>query len=217
LDGQALLKFRTVTYDLFDTRVPEFDDHYYDFRLTVKNLEPRLAAILSLAFDDCATVTACFKVSRHPPGSVYCHIFFVSNWLSFVFAMFHLWHRSRLPVLFFFFQVCNYLCLTCRSRQLLESFESLLDRPVIADVIEPKYATTFFQQNKNEVFMHFVKNNCQVRDALHGLRQGRASRHRLVSLDQEEPAPPQQPTARSRHLGLDARIDRTHQTTHGII
>ena len=33
-----------------------FDDDFYEFRCSIKELERRLGAVVSLAFDDCATV-----------------------------------------------------------------------------------------------------------------------------------------------------------------
>ena len=61
----------------------EFDDDFYKFRCSIKELERRLGAVVSLAFDDCATVYGRFK--------------------------------------------------------LLDSFEGLLERPIIQDELEKKY------------------------------------------------------------------------------
>lgn len=41
---------------------PQFDDDFYEFRCSIKELERRLGAVVSLAFDDCATVYGRFKL-----------------------------------------------------------------------------------------------------------------------------------------------------------
>lgn len=40
----------------------QFDDDFYEFRCSIKELERRLGAVVSLAFDDCATVYGRFKL-----------------------------------------------------------------------------------------------------------------------------------------------------------
>lgn len=42
--------------------VLQFDDDFYEFRCSIKELERRLGAVVSLAFDDCATVYGRFKL-----------------------------------------------------------------------------------------------------------------------------------------------------------
>lgn len=43
-------------------RCLQFDDDFYEFRCSIKELERRLGAVVSLAFDDCATVYGRFKL-----------------------------------------------------------------------------------------------------------------------------------------------------------
>jgi dynein heavy chain len=79
----AVVKFKGVGYDIMDVSAKQFDDDFYEFRCSIKELERRLGAVVSLAFDDCATVYGRFK--------------------------------------------------------LLDSFEGLLERPIIQDELEKKY------------------------------------------------------------------------------
>ena len=58
----AVEKFKAVDYDIMDVGMKQFDDDYYEFRCTIKELERRLGALVSLAFDDCATVYGRFKL-----------------------------------------------------------------------------------------------------------------------------------------------------------
>lgn len=80
---RAVAKFKTVPYDIMDVGAKAFDDDFYHFRGSIKELERRLGAVVSLAFDDCSTVYGRFK--------------------------------------------------------LLDSFEGLLERPIIQDELEKKY------------------------------------------------------------------------------
>ena len=75
--------FKGVPYDIMDVGAKAFDDDFYNFRCAIKELERRLGAVVSLAFDDCSTVYGRFK--------------------------------------------------------LLDSFEGLLERPIIQDELEKKY------------------------------------------------------------------------------
>ena len=79
----AVDKFKGVDYDIMDVSAKKFDDDFYEFRCSIKELERRLGAVVSLAFDDCATVYGRFK--------------------------------------------------------LLDSFDGLLERPIIQDELEKKY------------------------------------------------------------------------------
>jgi len=79
----SVSKFKTVPYDIMDVGAKSFDDDFYDFRNSIKELERRLGAVVSLSFDDCSTVYGRFK--------------------------------------------------------LLDSFEGLLERPIIQDELEKKY------------------------------------------------------------------------------
>lgn len=79
----AVAKFKGVPYDIMDVEAKAFDDDFYEFRGSIKELERRLGSVVSLAFDDCSTVYGKFK--------------------------------------------------------LLDSFEGLLERPIIQDELEKKY------------------------------------------------------------------------------
>jgi dynein heavy chain len=45
-----------------DVGAKAFDDDFHDFRCSIKELERRLGAVVSLAFDDCSTVYGRFKL-----------------------------------------------------------------------------------------------------------------------------------------------------------
>jgi dynein heavy chain len=79
----SVAKFKAVPYDIMDVGAKAFDDDFYEFRCSIKELERRLGAVVSLAFDDCSNVYGKFK--------------------------------------------------------LLDSFEGLLERPIIQDELEKKY------------------------------------------------------------------------------
>jgi dynein heavy chain len=55
-------KFIQVPYDVLDVEVKKFDDDFYVFRCSIKELERRLGSVLNQGFDDCATVFAAFKL-----------------------------------------------------------------------------------------------------------------------------------------------------------
>jgi dynein heavy chain len=79
----AVSSFENVQYDIMDVNAKRFDDDFYEFRCTIKELERRLGSILIQAFDDSATIYGRFK--------------------------------------------------------LLDSFEGLLERPIIQDELEKKH------------------------------------------------------------------------------
>jgi dynein heavy chain, axonemal len=58
----AVATIKAVPYDLMDVSKKQFDDDFYQFRCTIKNLERRLASILTQAFDDTATIYGRFKL-----------------------------------------------------------------------------------------------------------------------------------------------------------
>ena len=60
--GAAVRDFQKVPYDILDVTQTRFDDDFYQYRCKVKELDGRLAAVLSSAFDDSATLTAQFKL-----------------------------------------------------------------------------------------------------------------------------------------------------------
>ena len=75
--------FLAVEYDIMDISIRKFDDDFYKFRCRIKELERRLASVLTQGFDDNDTIIGKFK--------------------------------------------------------LLESFEGLLNRPIIQDELEKKH------------------------------------------------------------------------------
>jgi dynein heavy chain, axonemal len=106
----AVTKFKSVPYDIMDVGAKEFDDDFYEFRCTIKELERRLGAVVSLAFDDCATVYGRFK--------------------------------------------------------LLDSFEGLLERPIIQDELEKKYVSLVQSYGHDlktvqELFLQY-RDNCPI-------------------------------------------------------
>ena len=58
----AAEKFRALEYDILDVECKDFDDDFYEFRRTVKELERRLGSIIIQGFEDCATVAMAFKL-----------------------------------------------------------------------------------------------------------------------------------------------------------
>jgi len=81
----AVDEFTKVDYDIMDIEQKGFEDDFYKFRQRIKELERRLASILTQGFDDCDTIIGKFK--------------------------------------------------------LLDSFEGLLQRPIIQDELEKKHIT----------------------------------------------------------------------------
>lgn len=62
-DFQAAVgKFNGAQYDILDVEVKQFDDDFYEFRVVIKELERRLASVITQAFDDCSTVGTTFKL-----------------------------------------------------------------------------------------------------------------------------------------------------------
>ncbi|PNW78281.1 hypothetical protein CHLRE_09g403800v5 [Chlamydomonas reinhardtii] len=58
----AVEKFQQVTYDVMDVDAKQFDEDFFGFRVVIKELERRLAAIIIQAFDDCTTIGTTFKL-----------------------------------------------------------------------------------------------------------------------------------------------------------
>ena len=58
----VVAKFQNVTYDILDVESKQFDDHFYEFRCVIKELERRLGSVITQAFDDCVTVGMTFKL-----------------------------------------------------------------------------------------------------------------------------------------------------------
>lgn len=59
---QAQNEFTAITYDIMDIEKREFDDDFYKFRQRIKELERRIASILTQGFDDCDTIIGKFKL-----------------------------------------------------------------------------------------------------------------------------------------------------------
>lgn len=106
----AVSKFKGLPYDIMDVGAKAFDDDFYDFRCSIKELERRLGSVVSLAFDDCSTVYGRFK--------------------------------------------------------LLDSFEGLLERPIIQDELEKKYISLVqsYGADLKTVQEQFLQNrdNCPI-------------------------------------------------------
>eukprot|EP00201_Polytomella_parva_P017476 CAMPEP_0175071536 /NCGR_PEP_ID=MMETSP0052_2-20121109/19298_1 /TAXON_ID=51329 ORGANISM="Polytomella parva, Strain SAG 63-3" /NCGR_SAMPLE_ID=MMETSP0052_2 /ASSEMBLY_ACC=CAM_ASM_000194 /LENGTH=4543 /DNA_ID=CAMNT_0016338719 /DNA_START=12 /DNA_END=13643 /DNA_ORIENTATION=- len=58
----AVEKMQQVQYDVMDVDAKKFHDDFYKFRIVIKELERRLAAIIIQAFDDCTTIQTTFKL-----------------------------------------------------------------------------------------------------------------------------------------------------------
>lgn len=58
----AVARFQSVKYDVMDVDCKGFDDDFYEFRVRVKELERRLASVLTQAFDDMPTIGGRFKL-----------------------------------------------------------------------------------------------------------------------------------------------------------
>lgn len=106
--NKAVEEFMTVQYDILDIEKREFDDDFFKFRQRIKELERRLASVLTQSFDDCDTIIGKFK--------------------------------------------------------LLESFEALLNRPIIQDELERKQITLLelFKQDLKITQQLFVEGKVLV-------------------------------------------------------
>ena len=58
----AVQKFQSVKYDIMDVDAKGFDDDFYEFRCRIKELERRLASVLSQGFDDMPAIIGRFKL-----------------------------------------------------------------------------------------------------------------------------------------------------------
>jgi len=106
--NKAVEEFMTVQYDIMDIEKRQFDDDFYKFRQSIKELERRLASILTQGFDDCDTIIGKFK--------------------------------------------------------LLDSFEGLLNRPIIQDELEKKHITLLelYKQDLKTVGAIFMEGKALV-------------------------------------------------------
>ena len=61
---------RTQGYDILEVEAKEFDDDFYEFRVAIKEMERRLGAVVTQAFDDCTVssqaICCSFVISRDP-------------------------------------------------------------------------------------------------------------------------------------------------------
>jgi dynein heavy chain len=55
-------QFMTVKFDIMDIEVAAFNDEFFKFRQHIKELERRLASVLTQSFDDCDTIIGKFKL-----------------------------------------------------------------------------------------------------------------------------------------------------------
>ena len=106
--NKAVEEFMQVNYDIMDIEKRQFDDDFYKFRCRIKELERRLASILTQSFDDCDTIIGKFK--------------------------------------------------------LLDSFEGLLNRPIIQDELEKKHITLLelYKQDLKTVQQIFLEGKTLV-------------------------------------------------------
>lgn len=59
---KSMDEFMEVKYDIMDIEKRQFDDDFYKFRQRIKELERRLASILTQGFDDSDTIAGKFKL-----------------------------------------------------------------------------------------------------------------------------------------------------------
>jgi len=59
---EATDQFLLVEYDIMDIEQRQFDDDFYKFRGRIKELERRIASVLTQGFDDCDTIIGKFKL-----------------------------------------------------------------------------------------------------------------------------------------------------------
>jgi len=58
----AVEKFMLVDYDVMEIEKKQFSDDFFTFRQRIKELERRLASVLTQSFDDCDTLVGKFKL-----------------------------------------------------------------------------------------------------------------------------------------------------------
>ena len=59
---EAVERFQAVEYEIMDINQKRFDGDFYEFRNKIKELERRLASVLTQGFDDCDTIFGRFKL-----------------------------------------------------------------------------------------------------------------------------------------------------------
>jgi dynein heavy chain len=55
-------QFQQLNYDIMDIEIKLFDNDFYEFRSKIKELERRLASVITQGFDDCDTIHGRFKL-----------------------------------------------------------------------------------------------------------------------------------------------------------
>lgn len=58
----AFQKFKEVPFDMLDVDAKDFEDHFYDFKKTVSELEKVVGSVVSKGFEDCAHISSAFKL-----------------------------------------------------------------------------------------------------------------------------------------------------------
>ena len=69
--NKAVEEFMHVSYDIMDIEKRQFDDDFFKFRNRIKELERRLASILTQGFDDSDTIIGKFKLLDSFEGLLY--------------------------------------------------------------------------------------------------------------------------------------------------
>jgi dynein heavy chain len=59
---EAVQVFKHAKYEIMDVESKQFDSDFYTFQIHIKELERRLASVITQAFDDCVTVLMRFKL-----------------------------------------------------------------------------------------------------------------------------------------------------------
>lgn len=54
--------YKNLPYDTMDIKEKTFDDDFYNFRTKIKELERRLASVITQGFDDNDTLTGKFRL-----------------------------------------------------------------------------------------------------------------------------------------------------------
>ena len=58
----SILVFKQADYDVMDVDSKQFEEHFYNFRLEVSELERRVASVIVQAFEDSSTILGKFKL-----------------------------------------------------------------------------------------------------------------------------------------------------------
>ncbi len=120
--------FKTVQYDIMDVGRKEFDDDFYEFRCKIKNLEVRTShCFFPLAM--------CFTLHLAAAPPPWCGGRPVAGCACMCLCAFGLWQRRLASVLTQGFDDCATIY---GKFKLLDSFDELLERPLIQDELERK-------------------------------------------------------------------------------